>query len=634
MPPINRFALLALLLAAPLGAQQSPAAVDTALARITARGRQLVAQDIALWHGGDALLALRPTAAEVSAVVARLLPNGRWELLAGNLTRGRDTFVVHIRVPQVNADSQFVATRLEVPLRLTGTERDMAVALDVARADFGKVSRPYNSYALPRGLDDVEVYLLPAQTRRDVVPHGGDVRYHLTDGGTRIVTKTPLHRTILDRPTAANAVAMFHTSFDSLPVETDVFLAMRRAPKLAEIVVTERFTYEIQPDGRISRRATVPGSAALPQTTPVRAWVPVIDTVGSAPRIMSPGYTMWRDTTTGWRLIPGRTDTLPAAPNAFEKGYRPILLDDGGMLIVERLPATILLYDSTGRFVRTIGKEGTGPQEFRAEISVAVHHDTVIVSDAYQSRIALFTTRGKFIRTFPTERASAQVGVDDRGRIRVVRMLGFGGVYQQHWLFYSTRGVLLDSLTVPARPEPKSWRLVDGGRSAQMIVPHAPSSAAVFLRDGTLMHGTGDRYEFVVTRTGRDTLRLFGRTNVTAAPLDSFYADTLFRELTGTSGAPDFSTVAKRSDLPTQFPLWNDVTVDDQGYIWVAEGVARRRTQSLAVFAPDGRYLGWVRGWLTSFHATSFQGDRVAFVSYTADRRAVVRHMRIDRRGM
>ena len=114
----------------------------------------------------------------------------------------------------------------------------------------------------------------------------------------------------------------------------------------------------------------------------------------------------------------------------------------------------------------------------------------------------------------------------------------------------------------------------------------------------------------------------------------SFYADTLFRELTETSGGPDFSKVAKRADLPTQFPLWNDVAVDDKGYLWVASGVPRRRTQSLAVFSPDGRYLGWVAGWLTSFHATSFQGDRVAFLTYTADRRAVVRHMRIDRRGM
>ena len=629
-----RAGLVALLLAAPLGAQQPAPAIDSALARITARGRLLVAQDIALWHGGDALMALRPTAAEVSALVPRLLPNGRWELLAGTLTRGRDTFVVNFRVPQVNGDSQFVATRLEVPLRLTGTEREMAVALAVARADFGKVSRPYNSYILPLGLDDVEVFLLPAQTRPDVAPHGGDVRYHLTDSGTRILSKTPLHRTILDRQAVPGAVAMMHTSFDTLPVETDVFLAMRRAPKLPEIVVTERVTYEIQPDGRISRRPTVPGSASVPQTTPVRVWAPVIDTVGSAPRIMSPGYTMWRDTTTGWRLIPGRTDTLPAAPNAFLKAYRPILLEDGGMLIVERLPTTISLYDSAGKFVRTIGKEGTGPQEFRGEISVAVHHDTVIVSDAYQSRIALYTTRGKFIRTFPTERATSQVGVDERGRIRVARFLGFADKMQTQWVFYSTRGALLDSLMVPVMPEPRSWRMVDGGRNMQVMVPHTPTNATVFLRDGTLAYGTGDRYQFVVTRTGRDTLRLFGRTNVTAAPLDSFYADTVFREMTSTPGGPDFSKVAKRSDLPTQFPLWNDVAVDDKGYLWVASGVPRRRTQSLAIFAPDGRYLGWVAGWLTTFYATSFQGDRVAFLSYTADRRVVIRHMRIDRRGM
>ena len=258
MPTICRTALAALLLAAPLGAQQPTSALDSALAKVTARGRQLVAQDIAMWHGGDALMALRPTAAEVGAVVAHVLPNGRWEVLAGTLTAGRDTLVVRFRASQANADSQFVATRLDVPLRLTGVEREMAVAVAVASQDFGRVTRPFNSYVFPVGAGDFDVYFLPAQTRPDVVPHGGDVRYRITDHGTRILTKAPLHRSVLDRPNNPEAVAMMHTSFDSLPVETDVFLAMRRAPKLPEFVVTERWTYEVQTDGRITRRPTTP----------------------------------------------------------------------------------------------------------------------------------------------------------------------------------------------------------------------------------------------------------------------------------------------------------------------------------------------------------------------------------------
>lgn len=249
--------LAAFLLAAPLAAQQ-PATIDSALAKITARGRQLVAYDIAMWHGSDAVLALRPAANEVGPVIAQVLPNGRWEVLAGTLSAGRDTFVVRYRASQTNADSQFVATRLDVPLRLTGREREMAVALSVAIQDFGKVTRPYNGYVFPLEAGEFEVYFLPAQTRPDVVPHGGDVRYRIADHGTRILTKTPLHRSILDRPNNPEAMAMVHTSFDSLPVETDVFLAMRRAPKLPEFVVTERWTYEVQTDGRITRQATKP----------------------------------------------------------------------------------------------------------------------------------------------------------------------------------------------------------------------------------------------------------------------------------------------------------------------------------------------------------------------------------------
>ena len=241
-------------LAAPAAAQAQAAPADSVLAAITARGWELVRYDIAAWHGGDALEALKPDMREINASFARVGPRGKWEVVYGRLTEKKDTFFVTYRAVQFGPDSQFAATRVAVPEPDIAAQREMALDFQIAQQDFGPVTRPYNAAILPAPAGGFWVYLLPAQTDPRNFPLGGDVRYWIVNGA--IVAKVRFHTAILDRPTPTpgggqQLVAMMHTSFDSLPSETDVFVVLRRVPKLPEVVATKNFNYQIAVDGTI-----------------------------------------------------------------------------------------------------------------------------------------------------------------------------------------------------------------------------------------------------------------------------------------------------------------------------------------------------------------------------------------------
>jgi len=299
--------------------------------------------------------------------------------------------------------------------------------------------------------------------------------------------------------------------------------------------------------------------------------------------------------------------------------------------------APIQLYDVQGQFVREIGRVGSGPQEFMSTPTLAMKGDTIVALDGIQARVMLFTLDGQFIRAFPVgvRGAPIPVGVDPRGYVRVQQHFGLRSedtVSRVQWLYYTTRGALVDSLRRPPLPAPKRWNVLDGSRSMSFEIPLTPVITDVFLPDGTLMYGVADRFQFVVTRTGRDTVRIFGRSDRPPLPVPSGFIDTTITDMT--RAQPMLQQVIKRSDFPANFPLWNSATVDNKGYIWISLGLLSRTFAQIGIYAPDGRYLGMVPLWWEKVDQMSFGADRMAYVSYDKERRAVLRIYKIDRRGM
>ncbi|MDZ4257919.1 MAG: 6-bladed beta-propeller [Gemmatimonadales bacterium] len=135
----------------------------------------------------------------------------------------------------------------------------------------------------------------------------------------------------------------------------------------------------------------------------VRTWTAVVDTVGSAPRITSPGYTAWRDTTTGWVMRHERTFPVRAHDPALPMSRRQLLLlSDKRTVVASAMPAAVEVYDSTGAYTHQIGLAGNGPGEYLMPTGLAMLHDTLLVLDSRQMRILFYTLDGRYLRTFFT----------------------------------------------------------------------------------------------------------------------------------------------------------------------------------------------------------------------------------------
>jgi hypothetical protein len=61
----------------------------------------------------------------------------------------------------------------------------------------------------------------------------------------------------------------------------------------------------------------------------------------------------------------------------------------------------IAMFDSSGNFVRSIGREGRGPGEFDGFVLQDVYRDTLYVFDVAKRRIVLFREDGTVIRDYP-----------------------------------------------------------------------------------------------------------------------------------------------------------------------------------------------------------------------------------------
>lgn len=248
------------------GAQQQPWSTEhqdesfrPELDAITARGRLLAEYDRAAWHATDVVLALHPDQRAVRGYLARRRGDGLWEVVFGRLDATTNAFVIAYRAVQQSAgDTIYVATALSPRESDSDVYARAARALDVARAAFGPVKRPYNAMVIPASdQGDWFVYVVPAPTQPGVFPLGGDARYRISADGRTLIAKRRLHNTVLEytgrtKPNAEQ-VAAYHTAvLDDRPEDTDVFHVLSREPKLPEYIASQSYFFRVDLDGRIT----------------------------------------------------------------------------------------------------------------------------------------------------------------------------------------------------------------------------------------------------------------------------------------------------------------------------------------------------------------------------------------------
>jgi hypothetical protein len=233
--------------------QRNSPASEAELAAITERGRRLYAYDEAAWHSTDAVLALKPATGSFDSYIGQKIGD-KWIVVYGKLNPSHNVYLIAYEATQGSSPNEFEVQRFEKPKEDVSFYLSAALAIEVAKGEFGKADRQYNVAVLPAKSNQLYVYLVPAQTVNGIFPLGGDVRYLISSDGKKIVERRQLHRSIIEFQVPKDQIPQsgYHTAvMDDIPEDTDVFHVLTRQPTLPEMIVTNKYVYNVKPDGSI-----------------------------------------------------------------------------------------------------------------------------------------------------------------------------------------------------------------------------------------------------------------------------------------------------------------------------------------------------------------------------------------------
>lgn len=355
-----------------------------------------------------------------------------------------------------------------------------------------------------------------------------------------------------------------------------------------------------------------------------------------------------------WSLVHER-DIQPAAgePGELLDPQDIAVGDDGTIAVSEGRPTVVHIYGPDGAFVRDIGHEGEGPGELRAAF-IALQGDTLVVQDPQNHRATTFDlTSGAALLTRETACCYfAPIAVDDSGRA-IARMMdppdsGLGP--SQAVLRFRLADATVDTVLLAEHPEPDDlprWTIGDGKRMMMMIsVPMQPQSLHALRPDGLFVTGWGGEYRLWLSRTGRDTLRIFGRPwtpgRVSTVAKQRLVDDRVAGMLGG--GGPGMGIneemLRKSMDpaaIPDSRPAFTHLWADRAGRSWIRRSDPDTAAVHLDLFDETGRWLDQVTVaepiWASAAYTpVAFGRDRVALLATDDDGLPVVRVFRIVRR--
>lgn len=248
--------------------------------------------------------------------------------------------------------------------------------------------------------------------------------------------------------------------------------------------------------------------------------------------------------------------------------------------------------------VRTFGRRGSGPGEFRAIARVqALPGDSLLVYDPSQGRYTVFAADSA--RPAYTVNLGARLsGPSPYDVVRIPSNTGLVAYFRPQFAF-------LPGADFNSRRDQARLLEVDGTPRADLVtypsrgflVSETSVTPDPFGSEGFMRVDSRDRFYFVwsdslaVEGYAPDGSRSGGfRVSYTAPAVTQ--AD-LSRAIAGLHplDRPKFERVL-RDSLPARWPAVRQVLVDDKDRLWMQLGGSASRETEWAAFTPEGRYLG------------------------------------------
>ncbi len=294
-------------------------------------------------------------------------------------------------------------------------------------------------------------------------------------------------------------------------------------------------------------------------------------------------------------------------------------MDQRGFFFVEDVWSNrIAVFDSTGRFTRSIGRAGHGPGEFRLLHLQDIRGDVLVLYDSLKRRTTRYRTDGTLLDvfTYPTTGPLAYPGIpfqtDEGPWLLFKRPSEREGDISYSRIQIVTLSAQLDTLGVIETPQiPGSFISVftyEGEENPIALpIPFSARSDAEYVAGRGLLLTNGAEpilwwYSLDGTLEQIVTLDLIPR-NVTEQEKDTRIAQISRQIEEADSELRRNYYIATREGLvfPETKPYWDDVLVDDRGYIWlhITESPEERQLagggRAYYFLSPEGEYLGRTR---------------------------------------
>jgi hypothetical protein len=357
------------------------------------------------------------------------------------------------------------------------------------------------------------------------------------------------------------------------------------------------------------------------------AWTAEYDTIADTVVVRTVAGSTWGDTaeliadlTIGEfegrdEYMFGRVGSLAVAP-------------DGSIYVFDRHAMELRKYAPDGTYVKTFGREGGGPGEYkRPDGGLAVLPDgRVLLRDPGNTRISVYSPDGEYIDSWRIRgsfNTSRPLYVDTAGNSYTLILLD-AQANVTDWTFglvrYGPDGAPSDTIPAPRYDyEPPelvaSYSEGDNTSTSVSNVPFTPSVVWTYSPLGYMVSGVSTRYGIDLYLAPDRVLRI-ERADWNPVPvLDDERAERE-RIMTANMRQTEPGWRWHGDPIPSTKPPWADIFVGVRGRIWVLlhqeayqiesdeepeERPGEIPTQTWVepvafdVFAPDGRYLGMVR---------------------------------------
>jgi hypothetical protein len=252
-------------------------------------------------------------------------------------------------------------------------------------------------------------------------------------------------------------------------------------------------------------------------------------------------------------------------------------LGSGSIVVVDNRNVRVAVFDSSGAWLRDIGRRGSGPGEYTSPIYGSVHADTLFLWDQLQRRMTTYLEDGTFIESVNIARwtgASRFVAVDD-GFIRGIErgQLNDPAPAEGAIVLVDREGAILDTLAGPYAVPEYGWDTDPQTGWGAMVNPPALAIAPPWSANGETFVQL-DPIAGVVAYPGRSgTVSRQLRLPVESKTTTAEDRDAFGRGLQAEFGIPDEALAAEleATEFARVRPALAGLLLDDQNRVWVAE---------------------------------------------------------------